>query len=495
MKKLIILAITLISLTWISFAQDLTREQFLTQYFNTYSANKEIPKSYKYIQLNFKNINPNSEVYKALQKAVYLDALPNMPIAFQMNQTLTQKQSAILFKLNFNTQIPATETNVTKERLDTMLQKYIPKPTSIKPSITVISENTKKQTLQQKIMDDVYNILTTDYINAGSVDQKTLEYGAIKGMVESTDDKYTVYFPPQQADNFMDNLEWEYEWIGTYIDMPSPGKFVIIAPLDGSPAQDIGLQWWDIITHIDDEEITEDMNINTIINKIKGPAGTQVKLNILRWEEVLTKIVTRAKITLKNLENDWTNIPAGTCYLKINMFPEWIAKDFEKQLEIFQQHNCLKYIFDVRNNPGWSLNDVASMLDYFIPTGETSIIIEEKNREKKIVATDTDIPKLTNKKIVVLINWWSASASEIFAGSIRDYCPKAILIGEKTFGKNSVQWIISYKDWSILKYTLAKRLTWKSKTDAIEDGIYPDIKITDNENTQTDEQLDTAKKY
>jgi carboxyl-terminal processing protease len=221
---------------------------------------------------------------------------------------------------------------------------------------------------------------------------------------------------------------------------------------------------------------------------IKWPKWTAVKLKVRRWDKEIDFTVTREKIIVENIESKILN--NNYCYMAIHMFSFWIDRDFD--LNIWKLKDCTKYVFDVRNNPGWWLKEVSDMLWYFVPTWETTVSIKDRYGTEDLKAINK--PFKINKNVIVLINWWSASASEIFAWTIKDYIPGTLLIWEKTFGKWSVQNIIDYVDGSMLKYTQAKRYTWKSKRNIDKEGIDSDIKIKDNPDTTNDEILDSIQK-
>ncbi len=469
---------------WTALWTNLTYENFFTQYFNEIEIST--PDSYQYIQLQYKNIPQEGDLYHALQKWVYLWMLPNGKINLPLAQTPTQEQVAHIVWKTLGAKVMYKEDTIaTQEWFDKLM-------ININEQIDEPSSETSKQ---QQILADVYATLEYNYINPNDIDREKLEYGAIKGMVEAVDDKYTSYFPPVEAKDFQEWLEGKFEGIGAYVDLPEPGKFIIISPLKGSPAEDAGLEGWDIITHIDSDPITDNMDIQSIIHKIKGPAGTKVNLTILRGSDVLNKTVTRDKIIMIDIEHQVRiDNNKNTCYVQINMFNFWLYERFKTTLDELEDEYCNKYIFDLRNNPGGSLQEVAAMLDHFVPTGEASVIVKTR-RETEVYTASEASPKLTNKKIIILLNKGSASASEVFAGTIKDYGKDVVIIGEESFGKGSVQNLKTYPDGSMLKITIAKRYTGKTETNVDHDGIDPDIEIINDEKMTTDEQLEAAKKY
>ncbi len=448
--------------------------EFFTIYFNTIWA--DIPKSYKYIKLNFKNLAQTWRVYDAIQKWVYMDLLPNNKIDLKVSQKITQKQVSTLIKSNLEIDVPYLSwQKVSVERLSDVL-------------IQLQKLDFQNISTQDKIMDNVYNTLKSNYFYENALNDDTMSYWAIKWMVKSINDPYTEFFIPEEAKQFSEDINWEFEWIWAYLEKNKKWEITIVSPLKWSPAAKVGIQAQDIIIKIENKEITSETNLTEVVKMIKWPKWTAVKLKVRRWDKEIDFTVTREKIIVENIESKILN--NNYCYMAIHMFSFWIDRDFD--LNIWKLKDCTKYVFDVRNNPGWWLKEVSDMLWYFVPTWETTVSIKDRYGTEDLKAINK--PFKINKNVIVLINWWSASASEIFAWTIKDYIPGTLLIWEKTFGKWSVQNIIDYVDGSMLKYTQAKRYTWKSKRNIDKEGIDSDIKIKDNPDTTNDEILDSIQK-
>jgi carboxyl-terminal processing protease len=316
-------------------------------------------------------------------------------------------------------------------------------------------------------------------------------YWTVQGLVNSLKDEYTVFFPPTEAKDFNDELTAEYEWIWAYIEMIKPGELIIVSPISWSPAEKIGLKAGDRIIEINGNKIGESTDVQTVTSRIKWPEGSQVTIKILRDKKEFAFKVKRERITIKNVE--LKQLSWNICDVSIRMFGLWTANEFASIITQSQDKKCKKYIFDLRNNPWWSLDDVASILSYFVPDNKPVVIIKSTT-ENTIIHASPNTIKITDKPIMILINKGSASASEIFAGTIKEYGKKVTLLGEKSFWKWSVQQLVEYSDWSILKYTIAKRYTGKLQKNIDKNWIDPDIKITDNPETKADEILEYAKK-
>jgi carboxyl-terminal processing protease len=374
-----------------------------------------------------------------------------------------------------------------------------------KPKTATIKINSSLNTSwnlweKEKILHDVYKTISNSHYDKGTFEENQLTQWAIKGIADAVWDKYTSYFPPVESNDFFEGLEWEYEWIGSYVDMQTPGQLIIVSPIVWSPSEKAGVKWGDRVTHVDDKEITENTPLSEVISWIKGPAWTNVKLTISREEESkpLEILVTREKIILKDVEHKKLN--RNTYYIQIKNFWDRVDTEFKQALEaVLEEHSTDKIIFDLRNNPGWYLGEVSTMLSYFIEAGKPTAIVNSWDRELKYNSAWYDLINFNNYELVFLQNGWSASASEIMVWSVKDYYPDTIIIGEQSFWKWSVQTLKTYSDGSTLKYTTAKWFTGNTKIWI--DGVWitPDVEIIFDEERwraiEKDNQLEEAISY
>lgn len=518
MKKftnlILFIAIIISNISYLQAEESITKDYLEKQNFNEIQKKKTLtvkwlfvfyfnalwewlPNSYKYINLKFKNITPETQIYDALQKWVYMDLIKNKEINLSLEKNATQELFAKMVMENFGEEMSFTaKTPLTlKDFLDVMNDL---KELSIKEEEESRYPFEINKIPNFNILNDMYiKIKNSHYNSENFIDEKLLQW-AMKWIAEATEDKYTTYFPPVEAKNFSDELSWEFEWIWSHVEMEKPWILHIVAPINGSPAQKAWLKPGDQVIKIDDFEVNETVSLQQAVNKIKWKAGTQVNLIILRNWETLIITVTRAKITIPYVEysrlDNWNN------YIKISTF--WIGtfRAFSWVVwQIIKENPDGKIILDLRNNPGWSLDEVAAMLEYFVPRWESVVQIKYKNIAVNMNAIWYANNELKDKKIIILINKWSASASEIMAWTIKDYFNwNAIIIGETSYWKGSVQSIYDYSDGSSFKYTIAKWLTGKTKTSIDWIGIKPDIEIKlDEEKIKnwTDNQLDFAKNY
>jgi len=321
----------------------------------------------------------------------------------------------------------------------------------------------------------VWDRVKEKYVKQG-VNETDMFYGAVQGMVASLGDPYSVYMPPADAETFAKDLSGELEGIGAEIGVKND-QLQIITPLPDSPAEKAGLRPGDRILAID-KEITTGMDVNTAVSKIRGKGGTQVVLTIMREGATKTQeiTITRAKIIVPSVLFNWkdTNI----AYLRIMQFNDDTMPMFNKYVSEIKKNKKLKgLILDLRNNPGGYLESAIAMGSAWVDDG---IIVSERGRDsvnKDHYTEGSDHP-LSNVKTVVLVNGGSASASEIVAGALQDNS-KAKIIGEKTYGKGSVQDFEVLSDGSALKLTVAEWYTPKGKN-INKEGITPDVVIKED---------------
>lgn len=505
MKKIIIVLILLLSTQWVwaktttitdyrninsypvgSENRPLTFGGFLTVYFNSVAEYENIPESYKYITLNFRNIEKNTPLYAALQKWVYMGFFKNLSIDLKTTELATPDQFVRAVESNLGQKIEVENPNgalTLKSVLDLLAELYQgPWDTTmgswaITDDISLGAFYPVTTVSNFAILNDVYEKLKYNYYDSAKLNDEALIQGAAKGMADSAGDKHTAYFPPVESKDFHDQLDGGFDGIGAYIDMPKPGELHIISPMSGTPAETSGLKWGDIITKIDDTAITESTTLEEAVNKIKWVSGTTVKLHIKRGTDELDFTITRAKITINYVE--YKKLETGDQYIKITTFGAWVNDAFVLALTaIAKDPSSGKIIIDLRNNPGGSLDEVAQMLNYFVPKGQSVVHIKYKSTVSEMLSEGQSLIDLSRRKIVILVNGGSASASEIMTGTIKDYLGDNVrIVGEQSYGKGSVQSLDTYTDGSSFKYTIAKWFTGKTQTGIDGVGIKPDLEV------------------
>ncbi len=315
-------------------------------------------------------------------------------------------------------------------------------------------------------------------------------YGAIAGMVKALDDPYTVFFSPDDTKKFLEDVSGRFEGVGMEVGIRKK-QLQIIAPLEGTPAAKAGLRAGDKIIKINDT-FTVDLTIDEAISLIRGPKGTEVSLTIFRdeWDSVKEFKIKREVIEVPSLK--W-ELKGDIAYIKIYQFSEKANSDFSKVAVEILNSPAKKIILDLRNNPGGYLEVSRNIAGWFLEKGQTVVIEDFNHKKDQTIYKSEGNAKLLSYPIVILINSGSASASEILASALHDN-RGVKLIGEKSYGKGSVQELESLTGGSSLKITIADWLTPKGAR-ITNVGLEPDIKVEMTEedySKERDPQLDKA---
>jgi len=338
---------------------------------------------------------------------------------------------------------------------------------------------------------EAYHKLQEKFVDKGKFDIQKIIYGAISGMVKSLEDPYTVFLKPEETKRFIEDVKGTFEGVGMEIDIRK-GQLQVISPLEGTPAQRAGLRAGDKIIKIDDKP-TMDMTIEEAVNLIRGPKGSEVTLTIFReeWEKTKEIKIVRAVIEVPSLK--WEIKNENIAYLKLYQFSEKASFDFRIAAIEILASPCQKIILDLRNNPGGYLEVAQEISGWFLKRGEIVVIEDFGARKERNIYKAQGNASLVGFPVVILINQGSASGSEILAGALRDN-RDILLIGEKSFGKGSVQELERLSEGSSLKITVAKWLTPKGEL-ITDKGLEPDIKLEMTEEDYEegkDPQLDKA---
>jgi carboxyl-terminal processing protease len=328
----------------------------------------------------------------------------------------------------------------------------------------------------------------------GNIDYQAMIDGAVSGMVNALGDPYTVYMNADQAKSFDAELEGSITGIGAEVGIKN-NRVIIVAPIDNSPAARAGIKAQDIILSIDDAD-TAGMDLNNAVSKIRGDIGTTVKLQIQRGETKIEFQIVRDKVDTSSVK--WEIKDNNIGYIEISRFDSNTTELTKQATTELSTKRVKAIILDIRNNPGGYLDSAVSVTSEFLEKGT---IVTEKptsrnGREERYSASGKG--RLTSAAIpmAILVNGGSASASEIVAGALRDNA-RAILIGEKTFGKGSVQAIESLPGGASLRITIAHWFTPKG-INIGKEGLMPDteIKLTEEDfKNEKDPPLDKAIEY
>lgn len=319
---------------------------------------------------------------------------------------------------------------------------------------------------------ETWNYLEENYMDAEEMDQRQMIYGAISGMVNSLGDPHTSFFDPQESLRFQEDLSGEIEGVGMEVGLRN-GAITVIAPLKETPAARAGLRTGDQIIKID-QEATYNMSLDEAVQMIRGPRGTEVILTIWRPEDLEEKDFTliRDKIQIPAVE--WKLIDDNIAHLQIYHFHQGLSADFQKVAAAIIKSPAEGIIVDLRNNPGGYLDVAIDVAGWFLPMGQL-VAIEEFASGERQESYAYGNAKLAPYPTLILVNPGSASGSEILAGALRDNRNLRI-VGEKSFGKGSVQQTFPLQDGSMVKITIAKWLTPDGHLiDGV--GLEPDITV------------------
>lgn len=309
---------------------------------------------------------------------------------------------------------------------------------------------------EMKLYEQVKQILDDKYIDATKIKEDQKAYGSIEGLVKSYGDPYTVFFPPSESKQFKTVVSGTFSGVGMEVGIKD-GILSVVAPLKKSPAEKAGIKPDDKILKINGTS-TDGMSTDEAVNLIRGEKGTPVTLNIFRKSEGKPRDITIVRDTI-DVPVVETQTIGDVFVISISSFSETSAQKFQDALQEFVKSGKKKLVIDLRNNPGGYLEAAVLMSSFFFPADKLIVSEDftrtgEKNNHtsKGFNAIPTDIP------IVILVNKGSASASEIFAGAFQDY-KRALVVGEQSFGKGSVQEYMDLPDGTSLKVTVAHWLT------------------------------------
>ena len=352
--------------------------------------------------------------------------------------------------------------------------------------------NSAENDIYKKIdlFGEVLEKINKEYVD--EINQSESMDSAINGLLQSLD-PYSAYMSPEVFNEMQTETSGEFGGLGIEVSMES-GVVKVISPIDDTPASKAGLKAGDYIVKINNTQV-QGKSLIEAVDLMRGPVGSGIELTVRRQGEkkALTFYIVREVIQIQSVKADLLEENIG--YIRLTSFNENSGKQIKKEINKFEKNNNVKsYILDLRNNPGGLLSQAIKITDFFLNTGE---IVSTKSRKasenRKWFAKQGD---LTNgKAIIVLINYGSASASEIVAGALKDH-KRAILLGESSFGKGSVQSIIPLKNDGAIRLTIAKYYLPSGKSIS-EVGVSPDIDISEKNDdfrikTETDNQLNYA---
>jgi len=339
------------------------------------------------------------------------------------------------------------------------------------------------------LFGEVLNKINKEYVE--EIDQSEAMDAAINGVLQSLD-PYSAYMSPESFENMQTETSGEFGGLGIEVSMEA-GVVKVISPLDDSPAYEAGVKAGDYIVKINNIQV-QGKTLNEAVEIMRGPVGSDIEITVRRKgvKKALVFNITRKIIKVRSVKSKIIDNNIG--YIRLTAFNENSSNQIKKKINEFNKNeNIEKYILDLRNNPGGLLSQAIKITDFFLSSGEiVSTKSRQENENRKWFAQAGDI--LNGETLVVLINNGSASASEIVAGALKDH-KRAILVGENSYGKGSVQSIIPLRNKGAIRLTISKYYL-PSGESISEVGVSPDIVIAeDNDNFRIDTDSDNQLTY
>ena len=341
-------------------------------------------------------------------------------------------------------------------------------------------------------LEKIQNILNENFYF--EEDEQAKQDGLIKGYMEGLDDPYSVYYTRDEYAEFMEDTEGEYVGVGVQVSQNVDTKVItVVKVFDGSPAKEAGIEAQDVISEVDGEDVGE-QELDAVVDKIRGVEGTDVKITVYRRSDGKDHEYTMKRRKVENPTVEYKMLSDNIGYIAVSSFYEVTANQFIDAVGELNVQGIEGLIVDLRDNGGGLLDIAVEMLDFMLPEGK---IVYTKDKDGNIIESynSTDEQQFT-KPLVLLVNGYSASASEIFAGAIKDY-GIGTLVGTTTYGKGIVQRLFPLDDGSAVKVTIAKYFT-PNGNDIHKVGIEPDVEVEfdsvkyKDSDGEEDNQLDAA---
>lgn len=333
------------------------------------------------------------------------------------------------------------------------------------------------------ILDEIYKVMREDFVDQTAVDEQALRQGAIDGIVEALNDPHTIYIDPESYALGVDVISGEFQGIGARVEQDATtGEIIIIAPFRDSPAEIAGIRSGDVVVAVDGES-TQGWSVSEAVRRIRGPEGTEVALSVRHSNgETEDVTVTRATIVIPTvftspLEDADGNPVNDLAYVELQQITEKTVPDLRTTVAEIVDQGYRGIVLDLRRNPGGSLSATVDIADLFLDGGRILTQVDREGNETSFDAHPGDVGE--DIPLVLLVGPGSASGAEVIAGALRDH-QRAVLVGETTFGKGSVNHLRELSDGGAIYITIARWLT--PNGEQIEGiGLAPDIPVTPSE--------------
>lgn len=348
-----------------------------------------------------------------------------------------------------------------------------------------VTTDTNSFKAKHRVFEQATSYIRHLYVDTGPLTPETVYYGAIEGAVKRLDDRHSSFLSPDQYSEMKSDIEQQYGGIGAYVE-PAESAVEIVAPIRGTPAFEAGLKPGDLVIAIDGKPVESEQTLDKSISMMKGEPGTDVTITIRRANRTFDTTLTRRNIQTRSVRSTVFDGDITIGYLSIERFAGRTAREVGHQLNKLKKRGMDALMVDLRNNPGGTLDEAQQTVDYWLDRGKI-VSIKGRYADQNETYRASGAPSEPDYPIAVLINKGSASGSEIVAGALKDH-GRAIIMGETTFGKGSVQSVLPLADGSALKLTTAHYHTPSGRV--IKKGIEPHFPIKQDEvDTATVKQI------
>lgn len=465
-----------------SFAQEqtLSYEEFLKLYFGITTHEMQIPEQKPL--LLYTNLKPSNPLYQLLQTAVANEKFANIKTNLPLKRPALESDLSLLLKLNYNQEMQAiTGNKLTLEVLKKELQKLILTQKTEKEE----TRSKIRESIKQAVVKGIVQLLKTKFTEKEKLTNlPDPTYDQLSDFVAQLWEKYTTYYTPGEGKILLERLQNEFAGIGVYLLQEENQNPIVAGIIENTPAEKAGIKVGDSIISVDGKAFSSFANLETFIEKLKGEKWTPVAVEVKRGDQNLHFRIRREKFQIPLVK---TKKIGTACYMRISAFDLGTKKKFDEEMK--KLSSCQMFTFDLRNNPWGVVDEVVGILDEFLPLNKP--ILSILTQDKKEILTSKKEPIFNgDQPIAILINEQTASAAEIFAGVLKHYFPaKVSLIGEKSYGKGSVQEVVQFEEGSVLKYTIALRNIADKEQSINHEGLKPDLILHDNPKTPEDEVL------
>lgn len=498
MKKFVLFIVLIVLMPLSCFAQkSLTVGDALTLYLTELFPNT-ISDATR-VSLKYTWIGNRNALRLALQKGIYYGIFPNQSLELNPDREMTERYFSALLVTHFGITMPWDRSGLTlaeyHERMKLVRESYAYRLLHLMNTPEEVEQAPESPTSQLSnsdhyhLLNSIYSLLVEKHIFKDSLVQKNMIYAAVEWLVNEVWDEHTKFYRPAASTDFRNNLDGNIVGIWVIVDIDSHGVLLVTDVIPHSPAERSGMSAGDIIIKIDGKEVDTSDGISDDINRLRGTVDTQVEVTVRSWKLIKSFLITRELVKVPIIELYDAATAFRIVFWEVTFGSDVLMLD---ALRSFIRSGKKRLILDLRNNPGWSMAETRSILNYFIDAGNPLFSLKYTQWEVVNTYTDRSITDWSRYEIVILINENTASSAEIIATTLREYFPKnAVIVGKKSYGKWTVQELVTFDDKSLLKYTIAEWLTPIHKKSVHKVWITPDVDVIFHQKYWKIKKIDT----